>query len=1073
MTSRRLITAVTLALAAASLAAQETTGTVTGRITDKTGAPLAGVRVHLVSPKMLGERVTRTDASGAYRVPLLPTGAYTLTADAPDYLGAKGTFQVLAGQTSRFDVALRARREVEQVQGATVEVLAAPTQVDKSDTVTQTNFSSETLSLLGTNDNQLGLLGALTPGVSTSNLASQSTLMVRGGTGHGTKTLLNGATMTEEGGGYLLETGTLSDMVDSMSVILSPLNARYGNTDGGIISLVTTKGSNTFSGTFRVNVSRPDWSANNTPYPNRLGTSSDWVVPSPVDSLYKEYEFTVKGPIWRDHITFAYGGKIIPNIYFADPFPTLQNSPSQPTDPNGVFFRDATSGATIRRSNLWAQGQMTTDVQAETYNQFILYFQINANHGVEWNYTQDDMDYVSNYGVIDGNMRGNDAYKLRTWNLGYKGIIGSNGVLEGRYAHTTRAFPHPYSPDSAPIFVTTYPTGTADPVSGYLASSLLQGYDNGSGTVNTHGFVTDQGDTFKAETLSLNYQHALEAAGAHQIDVGMQQELFRWNTQAQGNALSFTVPGQISPQLTSADITGPSGPYDPSAYAGKYIVFNYAANLADIDPGAGAGPILNSGYDPLIPQVRQLYGNDSGAYWMVTDSYYLNDLWTLDKHHSLMGGVRWDFLTVKDTVKTIASYNLPTLRFEYKYDVAGDNVRLFNVAFGQFHSRQPGSLFYPMVSGRLANSRTRYWTGKAPSGNPDAPYLVGLQDLLNLDNYGYQVSESVAGQTFQVDPSWKAPVSNELSVGYRRSYANGGYLRTTFIYRTWSHLFDFAPGSVYETPSGAPGLHAVLKNDGSIHRTYKSVEVEWMIPFTRRLTFGGNYTFSRLMSNNRNMVDSPSRGNDFSGNSINWKDWYSTFLPENQGNVEYLRLPQHAVKWYLTYDLTSGKVRSSLGVLGAYTSGMPTSRTFTYMTGGYPTVPGYNDATHSQTGGLFNYVTQYLNPGEFTNRDTWSLNLTYNVEFPVTRSLVLFVNCECDNVLNTRTLPQYSLPSISSGQRDLVGQRVKNPYGYQLGTSNFQYIGTGGTNSGGSGTTDPNYYRQGLRAFKLQTGVRF
>jgi hypothetical protein len=1082
MKPQRIFTAVTLALVASALSAQDTTGTIAGRVTDKNGAPLAGIRVVLTAPSMLGERLTRTDANGTYRVPLLPNGHYTITADSADYLGSKGTFQILAGQTAHFDLSLRARKDVEKVQSVIVEVIGTAAQVDKSDTVTQTNFSTDTLFTMGTNDTPLALLGALTPGISTSNLASQSTLSVRGGTGHGTKTLLNGATMTEEGGGYLLETGTLPDMVDSMSVILSPLNARFGNTDGGIVNMVTTKGTNTFQGSIRANISRPDWTANNTPYANRLGVAASWdsVRPQPSDPLQKEYEITIKGPLWKDHITFAYGGKIIPNTYYPDPLTVLQNSPSQSSDNNGIFFQDPANGATIRRSNLWAQGKMTTDVSAETYNQFILFFQLNANHSVEWNYTQDNSDYISNYGVIDGNMRGNDAYKVRTWNLGYKGIIGSNGVLEGRYAHTSRAFPHPYSPDSPPIYVYSYPTGTPDANGKYAASSLPEGLDNGGASVNTHGYITDAGDTFKAETLSINYQHMLEAKGQHMIDVGIQQELFRWDTQATGNALQFTVPGQIAPNLTASDITGATGPVNPAAYAGKYIVFNSKGNLEDIDASgyAGTGPIIGSSYDQtggasIVPQVRELYGNESGAYWMVTNSLYLNDLWTLNEHHSIMGGIRYDKLTVKDTVKTIANYSLPTLRFEYKYDISGDNTRLINVSFGQFHSRQPGSLFYPMVTGRLANSRTYYWTGTAPSGNPNAPYLVDQAAILNLNNYGYLANQTVAGQTFQVDPNWKAPVSNELSVGYRRTYQNGGFLRATYIHRSWSNLFDFEPGTVYQTPSGDPGLHGVLKNDASLNRNYNSVEAEWLIPFTHSFSFGGNYTFARLVSNVRNMVDSPARGNTFSGNSMNWKDVYSTFLPVNQGNVETLRNPQHIVKWYATFDLSSGKVKSSLALLGSYTSGLPMSRTFSYTTP-YPTVPGYHDATNSQTGGLFNVVTQYNSPGQFTNRDIWGANLTYNVEFPIVRSMVLFLSAECDNVLNIRTPTAYTIPG--QAKRDTFGATpTNNPYGYQMG-ANLSAVGSGGSNSGYS-TTDAaqyaNYYRYGMRTFKLQTGLRF
>ena len=1064
MNPKRILTVLTLTLAAGSLGAQETTGTLAGRVTDKAGNPIAGARVVISSPQLLGERTIRTDASGHFRIPLLNNGSYTIAADAAQYLGSKGSFHVLAGQTSHFDLALKPSRDLEKIQSATVEVVASAALVDKTETVTQSNFSTETLSQLGTNDNLLLLVGSLTPGLSSSDLMSQSSLMIRGGSGHGTKTLLNGATMTEEGGGYLLETGTLSDMIDSVAVIQSPLNARYGNTDGGIVSMVTTKGSNTFSGSLRLTASRADWGADNVPYPNRAGVSSSYNPPT--DGLNRTWEISIKGPIWKDHITFAYGGKFIPDQYWPNTYPLLQNTPGQTTDANGIFYRDPANGAVIRKTNLWNQGQINTDVQSESYNQFVVFVQLSTNHSLEWNYTQDDQDYMTNYNVIDGNWRGNDAYKLRTWNLAYKGIVGQNGVLEARYAHTTRAFPHGYSPDNPPINLMTYATNTPDGNGAYGASSLLQGYDLNSQQVLTNGFPYDRGDTFKAETLSINYEHMLEAAGSHLIDLGMEQELFRWNTQAAANAETFYLPGQIASNLTAGDITGASGA-NPANYAGKYIVFNGAANQSNLDPTYPNEPLIGSPYEPLIPQVTVLSGNPSGAYWMVTDSYYLNDLWTFNPHHSIMAGVRYDQFTVKDTTKTIAAYGLPTVRFEYKWDIFGNQSRMVNLSFGQFHSRQPGSLFYPMVNGRLANSTTYYWNQGSTT-----PYLVDQAAVLNLSNYGYVANQTFAGDSFQVDPHWKAPVSNELTAGWRRTYTNGGYLRTTFIYKWWNNLFDFYPGAVYTTQAGTPGFHSVLMNNSSLNRTYKSLEVEWMVPFTQKFSFGGNYTFARLTSNVRSMFDNPSRNATQANNSANFTSWLDTYLPQNQGNVETERLPEHMIKWYGSYDLSSGKVKANLAIRGSYTSGLPMSRSFTYATP-YAIIPGYYDGPNgpnTQKGGLVNTVTQYYSPGQFTNQDVWNANLTYNVEMPILRSLVGFLQVQVNNFLNTRILPQYVLPA-QAARDPFGGPATRNPYGYQLG-QNLVNVGTANTSATG-GTSNPIYYRDGLRTITVQTGLRF
>jgi len=1058
MTFRTKLSTLTLCLAAAALLAQDTTGTITGRVTNKAGQPIAGARVQIASPSLLGERSARTDATGQYRIALLPNGEYSISSDAPEFVGARGTFRVLAGQTSRFDLTLKSMKEVEKVQAAVVEVVSSATQVDKTDTVTQTNFPMETLNQLGNNDSDgmYLMLGTMTPGLSSSNLAKQDGLKIRGGTGHGSKTLINGATLSEEGGGYVLDQGTIADMVESMSVIQSPLNARYGNTDGGIVSTVTTKGSNTFQGSVRLNFSRPFWSADNTPYPRRGRAAADFQPTT--DEITRKYEYTIKGPIWKDHITFAYGGILTPTQYYSYPFfeTPLQSDPSTPNDANGIFYRDQANGNVIRKTNLWTNGKYTTDTSKRTYNQFVVFGQITPEHSLEWNYTQDDQDYISTYGVVNGNMSGNDAYKLRTWNLGYKGIINSTGVLEARFARTTRAFPHPYSPANPPIFLNTYSTNTPNPDGSFVANSLLEGIDSGNTiTSNTNGFVTDKGDTLTGESAFMNYQHLLEFAGSHLIDVGMQKETFEWATQAGGAKYQFSAPGQIADDLGAGDIFG-SGPKTPALYAGKYIVFNYNALQSDLDPSFAATPLIGSSYESLIPRVRVLTGTEDGSYRMVTNSYYLNDLWSLNQNHSLMGGIRYDQLKVTDSVKTIASYGLPTVRFEYKWDIYGDQSRLVNLSFGQFHSRQPGSLFYPMIKGRLANSSTYYWNQGSAT-----PYLVDKAQLLNLANYGHVAAQTFAGQSFVVDAGWKAPISNEVTLGFRRSYQSGGYWRATAVFRKWTNLFDLFPGQVFTAPNGNPAFQSVLKNDSGAERTYKSAELEWSIPFTQKFTFGGNYTYARLTSNVRNMQDNPSRSSSQTNNSANFRDWYLTQMSRDQFNPVTLRDPEHTFKWYANYSLNSGKVKSNVALRGSYTSGVPMTRSFTYEIP-YPVIPGYYDGptgTNQNKGGLFNTLSASYGPGQFTNQDLWDVHLQYNLEFPIVRSVVWFNNIQVNNLFNSRTASIYALPG-QAGRDSLAGPATRNPYGFQLGSNLTDLY---------SGTN----YRQGLRSISIQTGLRF
>src|SRR6185436_8797853 len=62
------------------------TGVLTGTIVDAaTKKPLADVVVTATSPALQGEQTVVTDASGSYRIPNLPPGAYSLRVDRDTY----------------------------------------------------------------------------------------------------------------------------------------------------------------------------------------------------------------------------------------------------------------------------------------------------------------------------------------------------------------------------------------------------------------------------------------------------------------------------------------------------------------------------------------------------------------------------------------------------------------------------------------------------------------------------------------------------------------------------------------------------------------------------------------------------------------------------------------------------------------------------------------------------------------------------------------------------------------------------------------------------------------------------
>lgn len=1052
------LTSLVLALAGTTMLAQETTGTVTGRVTSKAGQPVQGAVVTISGPSLLGERRTTTDAQGGFRIPLLPNGTFTMTAAAKDFIASKGSFRIMAGQTSRADAVLTREADVAKVQEAVVEVTSSTTQVDKSDPVTQTNFTMESLMSVYSSDLQAAV--KLAPGVAGGSGSPK----IRGGSSGGAKWTLNGVMINDQAWGYDLSDTTIPDLIESVAVIQSPLNARYGNTDGGMIAFTTTKGSNTFKGSLRAKYGRAGWGANGTPYPDKDGATRGTFYPGD-DAASRSYDVTLSGPIWKDHITFSWGGTYSPASYWTDRLEELTpTDPEALADPwsnfNGTYYRDAASGKVFRNANQYQQNQYVPNYAKSAYNQFVLYWQVNADQQVEWNYT--DNSYKSlwyGYSPIDTRNGGMDGLQVRVWNLAYKATVGSTGVLEARYGSTMRWWPHPTTPGRYPIYIKYGPSTVPDENGDYVSNSLIDIAENGYNNKATHGATSDRGDTFFDKTLLLNYTHLAEWNGTHTMDMGLERQSFQWDTQvlAQMPARTFYVPGQLA---------GDAG----TGFANKYIVFNYNALVSDVDPNrADSRRVYDvSNFRGMIPALRMFQGDEGGTYWQPTTSLYFNDTWNINKHHLVMFGVRHDMMKVQDSRGDVFKYSVTTPRFQYKYDLDGDQTRVVNFSLGQFHNRVPGGQFQQFVNRRLAYDTTRYWTGKAPGANPNVPYLVDESAVYDLANYGYIGAASGPG-TFLLDPSWKAPISTEITLGFNRNYADGGFWRVTVVRKTWKNLYDSFPemkGTLLTNPyePSAPQLptyRRIMRNDPDSDRTYNSVEFEFAQPFGR-LQIQGNYTYARLMTNASSVNDSPSNDRTPAGN---FREYLVTLMPRADYNPMILQDPEHRAKLWASYDLSTKGIKSSVTFLVNYTSGSTQSRFITFNIP-RPILPGYYDPANglNNSGGLPTSLNLPVGGrGQFFGNDTWYTSLKYDVEVNLLRSLRWFTGIQITNPFNHR-MPEGFGGIGGNARRDTLdskGQPVNaryTTYGFRGGDSI--------RNSGWSGFG-------GSRSFTFETGLRF
>ena len=1143
--------AMFLASGAMILSAQDiTTGTLAGRVTGPDGRPLQGVSVTLNSPSLLAPRQFTTDASGQFRAQMLVGGNYTITYSLRGYLSRRLNTYVTAGQIIRGDMQLRPV----DVQAVEVDIVATSSQqVDKTDTVVQSSLNQAKLIEL-TGGAGIGVLLSMITGARGSEGGDFS---IRGGTERGTKMLIDGGNVTNmaEGGGYGIRY-PLTDAVESVAVIKSPMNARFGNTDGGMISYVLNKGSNEFKGSVRVSLDRTGiWNVFNPyGYPNNRGVRSTNQPGS--DGLGKTYDFYLSGPLWKDHITFTWTARDFPtsrwSAYQYDSTGGIWVSgDGSAIDPSryrlGTYFQ-APNGEVIRKAEMLEATDPLNTIPRKQVNRnatYTLFYQVTQNHQLEWSYSEYlGMTYnATNYNMADLNANpqvGYDGYSgiLRRWNIAYKGIIGSNGLLEFRMSSSMQEWANKQA-DGRPKYsvnVLTMPsltpfTGADDNnPNNYYASGLIDALlgnrndgvkDSRLGGTSSYNFNANNegpGDAAINKPINLNYQHILQTTrGQHIIDVGYQRERSTWERPNLYGASSVNAekviysPGRIALDLTPADIYNYQGT-PVSQYAGKFIVFNTNyATFNSIDPYGfsrfNTGGLVDpqrDGNERLIEfnggagygqSIWPRMGTQSGGLWtdvyVQQTSYYVNDLWTINDHHSIMGGLRYDMYKVWDsTGQDIYSYNMPTLRFDYKFDISGDQKRVVNVSWGQFHNMAGVSSWAAFVGRSVKEMR---WTAGPTDGRP---YLVDFEDIMNESNYSITNNNYSGAGVNKVADGYKGLVNTEFTIGLRLNLDNGGSIRASYVRRSIANENAYFYNGWVPNPNPNPSpteskvvVSRRLDNLAGVERSYKSFELEWTIPVTKRVDFGGSYSFTRQMENGVGETNSPQKS---ASKNMNWlKEYDEQFdFPYWGFNPVRLQQREQIFNAYINYDLTYGKVKSNTAFRFRYETAGAANRSVVVGMGS-PVVPGVfinnaaeRDLSLGQPASLpagFNIGTDaytiLYNIHRTSGPDGWSTNLTYNLEVPVTRKLLWFATITSGNPFNHRAKSTgwYAIDGwVNSGT--VYPETIYRANGSVYRQANNPY-NAGGMKSDNVQRNNANLFAPnqvtGGRTIGLQTGLRF
>jgi hypothetical protein len=154
-----------LLLSFAFLQAQITrqTGTVRGVIKDSNGNPLPGVNITLSGPNMMGKATDVSREDGSFRLPAIPPGSYTLTAELQGFKTLTLTDVVVrVGLTVTLDLKMEQAPVEEQVT-----VTAKAPEIDVQKTKITTAVTSEQISTLPLNRSLTNVLNLVPATVGT------------------------------------------------------------------------------------------------------------------------------------------------------------------------------------------------------------------------------------------------------------------------------------------------------------------------------------------------------------------------------------------------------------------------------------------------------------------------------------------------------------------------------------------------------------------------------------------------------------------------------------------------------------------------------------------------------------------------------------------------------------------------------------------------------------------------------------------------------------------------------------------------------------------------------------------
>ena len=297
---------------------QSDRGSISGTVTDQSGAVVSNAKVTITGTETGEQRETTTSSNGSYSFPQLRAALYQITVEAPGFQQSTITDFKVAVQVAH---TLNIKLEVGQVTN--VVTVNAEAQALNADTPTrQTNVTEQQVKelplivtagnagrtplafiFLDSSVNAAGDGNGAAGGTSNS-----SRFKIDGGQAGGTEILIDGASVRrQQNGTFFTEVAPGPNAYKEFTVSTSSYSAEFGNSSGGIVNFTLKSGTNDFHGEVYDLLQNEKFNANSFVNKTSITAATPNGLPRGRDNQ-NDFGFNIGGPI--GFLNFGEGGPV-------------------------------------------------------------------------------------------------------------------------------------------------------------------------------------------------------------------------------------------------------------------------------------------------------------------------------------------------------------------------------------------------------------------------------------------------------------------------------------------------------------------------------------------------------------------------------------------------------------------------------------------------------------------------------------------------------------------------------------------------------------------------------------------